>query len=169
MTKSPEPTKVRGDFQLARDQYSERSTSVEDQLHRIVRELRLGPKTTNELRRIGCQQVAARVKELRDKHGYSIRTERASIHDENGYLHINAARYHLVAEPEADFVPKSSVGAAAALRNAAKGLRAQAKGLECNSIKVKHIPDARKLLIDALRALDALERAEVAGDAGTNV
>lgn len=168
MKKAPTPAKMNGALRLSRDQYSERSTSVEDQRHRIVRALRLGPKTTNELRLIGCQQVAARVKELRDMFGYSIRTERVSIHDENGYLHINAARYHLAADPENDFVPKSCVGAAAALRDAAKGLRAQARGLECNSIRIKHIPDVRQRLLDALRVLDALERPEVAGDAGTS-
>lgn len=168
MKKVPTPAKMNGTLKLSRDEYSERSTSVEDQLHRIARELRISPKTTYELRRIGCFQVAARVKELRDRHGYSIRTERVTIYDQDGYLHINAARYHLVSEPEPDFVPKCDVGAAAALRDAAKALRAQARGLECNSIKVKHVPNVRQRLIDALRVLDALERPEVAGDAGTD-
>lgn len=168
MKKAPAPTKTQGAFQLSRDKYSERSTSVEDQLHRMARELRVGPKTTYEFRRLGCFQVAARVKELRDKYGYSIRTERVTLYDQDGYLHINAARYHLVSEPEPDFVPKSDVGAAAALRDAAKALRAQARGLECNSIKVKHVPNVRQRLIDALRVLDALERPEVAGDAGSD-
>jgi hypothetical protein len=48
------------------------------------------------------------------------------------------------------------------LREAAKVIRAQAKGLERNSIKLEHIPNVRERLIGALRVLSALERSSYA-------
>ena len=66
---------------------------------RIVRALRTGPKTSYDLRRLGCYQAPARVKELRDKLGFDIRTERVTLWDRDGYEHKGAARYVLVSEP----------------------------------------------------------------------
>jgi hypothetical protein len=76
-----------------------RSTSGEAQRDRIVQALRSGPKTSYDLRCLGCYQAPARIKELRDQFGYSIRTERVTLYDHEGYMHPGAARYHLEAEP----------------------------------------------------------------------
>lgn len=168
MKKSPEPTKVQGDFKGGATDCISRSSSVEDQRERAINALRERPHTSYELRKLGLYQCGARILELRYQFGYDIRTERVTLYDEDGYLHPNAARYHLISEPADGFVPKANISAAAALRDAAKALRAEARGLERNSIKVKHVPNVRHRLIDALRVLDALERREVAGDAGAS-
>lgn len=75
------------------------SAASEAQRMRIIRALRTGPKTSYDLRRLGCYQAPARVKELRDKLGFDIRTERVTLLDRDGYEHKGAARYVLVAEP----------------------------------------------------------------------
>lgn len=82
-----------------------RSTASEAQRDRIIAALRSGPKTSYDLRRLGCYQAPARIKELRDRFGYGIRTERVTLYDRDGFMHRGAARYHLEAEP-ADTAPK---------------------------------------------------------------
>lgn len=82
-------------------QFSPKSTHSEAQRQRILEALRRGPKTTTDLRKIGIFQAPARVKELRDKFGFVIDTQRITLIDEHGYLHPGAARYSLIAEPEA--------------------------------------------------------------------
>jgi hypothetical protein len=89
-----------GAFKEAQRNSMSRSTSGEAQRDRIIEALRSGPKTSYDLRRIGCYQAPARVKELRDRFGYSIRTERVTLYDRDGYMHPGAARYHLEAEPQ---------------------------------------------------------------------
>ncbi|AOF86501.1 helix-turn-helix domain protein [Hydrogenophaga sp. RAC07] len=138
--------------------FTAHSTSVEAQRDRILTALREGPKTSYDLRRIGCYQAPARIKELKDRFGYVIRTERVTLYDRDAFCHPGAARYHLDGEPEAGFVPKPQTDAAGMLREAAKAIRAQAKGLERDSIKLEHIPNVRQRLIEALRVLSALER-----------
>lgn len=75
--------------------FSGKSTSTEAQRYRIIKALEAGPKTSYDLRRIGCYQSAARIKELRDRFGYRIKTERVTLYDRDGYMHPNAARYIL--------------------------------------------------------------------------
>lgn len=152
-----------GASKKAQANFTARSTSVEAQRDRILTALREGPKTSYDLRRIGCYQAPARIKELKDRFGYVIRTERVTLYDRDAFCHPGAARYHLDAEPEAGFIPKPQSDAAGMLREAAKAIRAQAKGLERNSIKLEHIPNVRQRLIDALRVLSALERSSYAG------
>lgn len=82
-------------------QYSPKSTHSEAQRQRILEALRAGPKTSYDLRRLGCYQAPARVKELRDRFGYVIETQRVTLIDRDGYLHPRAARYNLISEPEA--------------------------------------------------------------------
>jgi hypothetical protein len=80
-------------------QFSPKSTHSEAQRQRIVEALRRGPKTSYDLRRLGCYQSAARIKELRDRFGYVIQTDRVTLIDRDGYLHPRAALYSLVSEP----------------------------------------------------------------------
>ncbi|MGH8758710.1 MAG: helix-turn-helix domain-containing protein [Burkholderiales bacterium] len=84
----------------SRQRFSAKSTKSEAQRERILAALRVGPKTSYEFRRLGCYQAPARIKELRDKFGYSIETERVTLYDQDGYMHPRAARYHLRGEPE---------------------------------------------------------------------
>lgn len=99
MNEAPAPTKVTGASEEPRRDSKARSTSGEAQRERIVDALRSGPKTSYDLRRLGCYQAPARIKELRDRFGYDIRTERVTLYDRDGYMHRGAARYHLEAEP----------------------------------------------------------------------
>ena len=74
------------------------STATEAQHDRILSALRLRPHTSYELRKLGCYQCPARVKELREQ-GYSITTERVMVWDDEGYAHRNVALYSLHGEP----------------------------------------------------------------------
>lgn len=162
MNEAPAPTKTQGAPKETQSNFTARSTSVEAQRARIIAALRERPHTSYELRRLGAFQAPARILELRYLLGYDIRTERVTLYDGDGYMHPNAARYHLESEPLEGFAPSPSTGAAHALRDAAKAIRAQAKGLERNSIKAEHIPNVRQRLIEALRMLSALERGDPA-------
>ena len=75
--------------------FSNKSTATKAQHQRIIEALSSGPKTSYDLRRIGCYQAPARIKELRDKFGFNIETELVTLIDHEGYLHPRAARYHL--------------------------------------------------------------------------
>ena len=79
--------------------FSPKSTHSEAQRQRIVEALRNRPQTSYDLRRLGCYQSAARIKELRDRFGYVIQTDRVTLVDRDGYLHPRAARYSLISEP----------------------------------------------------------------------
>jgi hypothetical protein len=81
-------------------QFSPKSTHSEAQRQRILAALRRGPKTSYDLRRLGCYQAPARIKELRDKFGYVINTDRVTLTDRDGYSHPRAALYSLISEPE---------------------------------------------------------------------
>lgn len=81
-------------------EFSVKSTHSEAQRQRILAALRVRPQTSYDLRRIGCYQAPARVKELRDRFGYRIETTRITLVDRDGYLHPRAALYSLVGEPE---------------------------------------------------------------------
>lgn len=76
-----------------------KSTSGKAQRDRILAALRSGPKTSYDLRKLGCYQAPARVKELRDSLGYEIETQRVTLTDGYGYTHANAALYTLRGEP----------------------------------------------------------------------
>jgi hypothetical protein len=80
-------------------EFSPKSTHSEAQRQRILEALRRRPQTSYDLRRIGCYQAPARIKELRDRFGYVIQTDRVTLVDRDGYLHPRAARYSLVSEP----------------------------------------------------------------------
>lgn len=83
-------------------QFSAKSTHSEAQRQRIISALRMRPQTSYDLRRLGCYQAPARVKELRDKLGYTITTDRITLVDRDGYLHPRAALYTLVSEPDVE-------------------------------------------------------------------
>ena len=77
-----------------------KSTATRDQYKRIVEALRMRPQPSYDLRRLGIYQAPARIKELRDRHGYSITTDPVVIVDRDGYHHARVALYTLVSEPE---------------------------------------------------------------------
>jgi hypothetical protein len=81
------------------EKFTSKSTSTEAQRHRIIAALRRGPKTSYDLRCLGCYQAPARVKELRDRFGFNISTERVTLCDHDGYTHPRAALYTLISEP----------------------------------------------------------------------
>lgn len=79
-------------------QYSRKSTATEAQHARIIDALRISPRTSYDLRRMGVYQVSARIFELRQR-GFRIETELINLWDEEGFLHPRSARYHLRGEP----------------------------------------------------------------------
>jgi hypothetical protein len=81
-------------------QFGAKSTHSQAQRDRIVAALRNRPQTSYDLRRIGCYQAPARIKELRDRFGFEIDTERVTLVDRDGYSHPRAALYSLRSEPE---------------------------------------------------------------------
>lgn len=99
MTKTPAPSTALGAPDETPRNSKARSTASEAQRARIIDALRSGPKTSHDLRCLGCYQAPARIKELRDRYGFDIRTERVTLYDRDGYMHRGAARYHLEAEP----------------------------------------------------------------------
>jgi hypothetical protein len=77
-----------------------KSTTTTAQYATVIKLLRGNRKNTMELRRSGVMMPAARIKELNDKHGYSIATaDRQNLFDEQGFLHPRVAVYELVNEP----------------------------------------------------------------------
>lgn len=100
MKKAPAPTKTQGASPLnisARDAIS-RSTQTEAQIRRIVAALRTGPKTTDDLRKLGVYQTSARIWGLRAR-GYNIVTDLFDGYAADGYSHTRMARYTLLNEP----------------------------------------------------------------------
>lgn len=75
-----------------------RSTDTAAQEERILAALRLGPKTTDDLRQLGIYQTSARIWGLR-KQGYEIDTTLFDGYAADGYSHARMARYTLKAEP----------------------------------------------------------------------
>ncbi|MEB0059248.1 helix-turn-helix domain-containing protein [Variovorax sp. LG9.2] len=72
-----------------------KSTAGRAQRLRIIEALRLRPQTSYDLRRLGCYQAPARIKELRDKFGFNIQTVRVTLVDRDGYSHSGSALYVL--------------------------------------------------------------------------
>ena len=68
-----------------------KSTATREQYKRIIEAPRLRPQTSYDLRRLGIYQAPARIKELRDKFGYSITTDPVVIVDRDGYHHARVA------------------------------------------------------------------------------
>lgn len=89
-----------------------RSTETEAQEMRIVAALRSGPKTTDDLRKLGIYQTSARIFGLRTR-GYVIDTDLFDGYSADGYAHARMARYTLKEEPlpldvkQAQEAPKS--------------------------------------------------------------
>lgn len=76
-------------------------TATEAQERRIIAALRRGPKTTDQLRALGCYQVSARIHTLRHRRGFEISTELFNGYSVDGYSHARMARYTLIGEPRA--------------------------------------------------------------------
>ncbi len=85
---------------LSARNFSAKSTATQAQYARIVTLLRSGAKDTMTLRRNGVMMPAARIKEMNERHGYTIeRIDRVDLWDEWGFKHPRVAIYELVAEP----------------------------------------------------------------------
>ena len=82
--------------------YSERSTSTEAQIARLLEALRLRPHHTHELRRAGISHPAGRIQDLEHR-GFVIESSRTTTVDSDGFMHHGVARYALLSEP-ADWV-----------------------------------------------------------------
>lgn len=80
--------------------FSDKSTATEAQRQRVIAALRRRPHTSYDLRRLGIYQAPARIKELRDRFGYTITTDPVVIVDRDGYRHARVALYTLVSEPD---------------------------------------------------------------------
>lgn len=96
-TTKPNPTRVA----IACGAYikADKSTATAAQECRILADLRISPKTTDDLRRLGVYQVSARIWGLRAK-GYNIETTLFDGYAADGYSHTRMARYTLLSEPE---------------------------------------------------------------------
>lgn len=79
-------------------QESRASTKTVAQERRIFDALRCGPKSTDQLRLLGCYQVSARIFGLRAK-GHNIETELFNGYAADGYSHARMARYRLISKP----------------------------------------------------------------------
>jgi predicted transcriptional regulator len=77
-----------------------RSTTTQAQRDRVLAALKRRPQTTEDLRKLGIFQTAARVKELRDHDGHHIDTSLVTLYDREGFVHRRAARYALVTGAE---------------------------------------------------------------------
>ncbi|MBA3773999.1 MAG: hypothetical protein H0X13_16360 [Ramlibacter sp.] len=77
---------------------SSKSTATAAQEQRILDALRAGPKTTDDLRRLGCYQSSARIFGIRAR-GYVIDTELFNGYAADGFSHARMARYTLISEP----------------------------------------------------------------------
>lgn len=78
-----------------------KSTATAAQYCRVLQLLRIGKRSTIELRKHGVIAPAVRIKELKDWYGYDIPTvERVDVWDEEGFMHPRVAVYELQGEPE---------------------------------------------------------------------
>jgi hypothetical protein len=79
--------------------FNDKSTATEAQQRRIIAALRSGPKSTDDLRALGCYQTSARIWGLRAK-GFNVVTDLFDGYAADGYSHARMARYTLVEEPD---------------------------------------------------------------------
>jgi hypothetical protein len=82
----------------APDVLESKSTATEVQLAKTLALLRIGPKTTIQLRDHGIMMPAPRIHHLRHVDGHTIASESVTLYDANGFRHSKCARYHLVRE-----------------------------------------------------------------------
>lgn len=82
----------------AKDVLTNKSTSTEIQLEKLLVLLRTGPKTTIQLRDNGIMMPAAQIHHLRHVDGHTISAQLVTLYDANGFRHSKCARYHLEAE-----------------------------------------------------------------------
>jgi hypothetical protein len=80
-------------------EHNGKSTATQAQERRIVAALRGGPKSTDQLRALGCYQAAARIFGLRAK-GWNIVTDRFTGYSWDGFSHAQMARYTLIGGPD---------------------------------------------------------------------
>ena len=83
------------------------SNSAIDQRTAILRALRVGPRTSYDLRRLDSYQCTTRIFDLR-KLGHAIKTTRVTVIDRDGFWHPGVAIYSIAPEPGAALAPSSS-------------------------------------------------------------
>lgn len=93
-----ETPRERGDLETTASTQSTAGTATADQRFRILQALARGPKTSYELRHIGCYQASTRIFELR-RAGHDITAKRVTVIDAEGYSHARVALYELIAAP----------------------------------------------------------------------
>jgi len=74
--------------------FNSKSTATAARHARILSLLAIRPHNTEELRQAGVYQVSARIKELRQI-GHTIKTDRISLWDRDGFEHSGVALYSL--------------------------------------------------------------------------
>lgn len=84
----------------SKPKFSEKGTRMEAQMERIIAALCIGLKTTDDLRKLGCYQVSARIHALRHKRHLNIVTELFNGYAADGYPHARMAHYTLLGKPE---------------------------------------------------------------------
>jgi hypothetical protein len=72
-----------------------RSTERDAQMRKLFALLKVSPRHTYELRRLGISHPAGRVQDLRAE-GHHIATTRVTVVDENSFSHVGVALYSLV-------------------------------------------------------------------------
>jgi hypothetical protein len=154
MNKAPTTTTAAGASTKPQSKFSSNSTSIEAQYERILEALRQGPATTEDLRAIGAYHVGGRIKELKDKRGFDIRKVLVTKYDCHGYGHVRMARYSLMSEPDEGFTPPVEDAPVRALKDAAKAIRAHAKGLLAGTVKHEQKELVRARLLEALHQID---------------
>jgi hypothetical protein len=94
------PAQLELNLDRPKRKYSRKSTATRAQYERSIIMLRTGEKSTIDLRKAGVMMPAARIKELNDRHGYSIvRVALRDLWDEWGFCHKRIAIYALLGEP----------------------------------------------------------------------
>lgn len=90
---------VKGVIMNNKRKFSSRSTATEAQICRLLDCLRLRPHHTHELRRLGISHPAGRIGDLLER-GYTLTSSRITTVDSDGYMHVRAALYELLSEPD---------------------------------------------------------------------
>jgi hypothetical protein len=78
---------------------SGRFTATEVQVLKLIELLRLAPRHTHELRKLGISHPAGRINDLQ-KRGFLIASGRVTTVDSDGFSHAGVARYSINSEPE---------------------------------------------------------------------
>jgi hypothetical protein len=88
-----------GTANKSKRKYSPRSTATEAQIQKLLELLRIRPRHTHELRKLGISHPAGRKNDLKNR-GYKFDKQLINTIDSDGFLHVGVALYSLISEPE---------------------------------------------------------------------